>query len=170
MCRTLHACVELQVEVRIDGDCHGDDTNDESEGIAPETSQLDLFLIIRELELLGESDGKLWVESEIAVKTCLKLLDGGIRNDTRPLDTGVEGEEVVQVKLYWNFTGDVDGVALALAQLEFLVELEFAVDGQDARMNRGAGVLQQLLWGGVLVLTALSARVALAEGWSPGRS
>ena len=39
--------------------------------------------------------------------------------------------------------------------MELLVKLEFAVERKDGRMNRGTGVLQQLLWGGVLVLTAL---------------
>ena len=39
--------------------------------------------------------------------------------------------------------------------MELLVKLEFAVERKDGRMNRGTGVVQQLLWGGILVLAAL---------------
>ena len=39
--------------------------------------------------------------------------------------------------------------------MELLVKLEFAVERKDGRMNRGTGVVQQLLWDGILVLAAL---------------
>ena len=96
------------------------------------------------------------MESEIAVQAGLKLLDRGIRDDTCPLDAAVEGQEVVQIKLYGDIAFDGNGVALEFAQLELVLELDFIIDGEDARMNRTASAtFEQILSGSVLVFAAL---------------
>ena len=91
----------------------------------------------------------------MTVNTSLKLLHIRLGENTAPLQTTFEGEEIVQLEIHFRLEFHIDGV-LGVLRGKFELTTHLVVEGQQTFANGPAGIAGSQLFGSnILILSTL---------------